>query len=480
MRPSSIAPVLLAALVCVFGCGGGGSSVAPDPAPAGTQALAEGDVLMNGTFVAGADVVAFDLTTGVELDRGVTDLEGHYLLDLPAGQIGIFASSTSGSATPAWINVSSGLEDVQQDFNLTAGTGGLLVGRVVDTKYAEPVPGATVTFGAQTVPTDGFGYFAIHSVGANATGTVSASAPGFNQGELEIRSGQAARAELITTAFFTVKPNTDTGSSLGGVVRDITDGDPLGGAIMTLSRPIDPSFTPVKRQTNLGGVWRFYNIPPGAYALEIRRDGFLTTTSAAVINTRDGVLNFFLEPDPAGRASISGTVFDFNGATPLNNCTIVASSGAYGKVNAVSNASGTYTLTDLVVDTPYTVFFSPSSTRNESISVTVTVPSSGLSLSPSLPENGTGGINGRVIKTGQTVPPVGARVSAEKVGEPESGRVFEAYVDSNGNYGLNGLPPGRYLVRASFTGPGGVETLALAGSTDVIKGQVTKRNITFP
>lgn len=481
MRLTNLAPVLMAALVCIIGCGGGSAATPdPNPGPGTAQALIEGNVLLNESFIADADVVAYDLTTGLEVDRAITDLDGHYRLDVPAGQIGLYVTSLSGSALPAWVNVPTTLDTVERDFTLTAGTAGLLVGRVVDRTHGEPVSNAKVTYGAQTASTDGYGFFTMHSVGPNAIGSVHVEAPGFDDESLELRAGQVDRAELVSTAFFTVRPNSDTGTSLGGVLRDITDGAAVGGAILTLSRPIDSTFTPIKRQTNLGGVWRFYNLPTGSYSLEIRRDGFLTQTASAVVNTRDGVLNLFLDPDPAGRATVTGIVRDFNNLTPLNNCAVVASSGAYGRATATTTGSGSYTLSNIVINTPYTIVFTPASARNETITVTVTVPATGLSLDVSLPENGTGGINGRVTQTGQTVPPVGARVAAEKVGEPESGRVFEAFVDSNGNYGLNGLPPGRYKVSASYDSPNGPVSLALTGSTDVIKGQVTKRNITFP
>ncbi|MEO7994777.1 MAG: carboxypeptidase-like regulatory domain-containing protein, partial [bacterium] len=113
-------------------------------------------------------------------------------------------------------------------------------------------------------------------------------------------------------------------------------------------------------------------------------------------------------------------------------------------------------------------------------SFVVSAPSSGLSITVSLALNDTGGIAGQVTKTGQTTPPVGAEVIAEKVGEPDSGKIFSAKVDTNGNYGMNKLPPGRYKVRASFSGANGPESFAVTGSTDVIAGSVAKRNITFP
>lgn len=488
MRPSTIAPVILAALVCIFGCGGGGSNaVTPDPSgqvkgPGRqvAQTAVEGDVLLNGAFIADATVVAYDLSTGLELDRTASDSDGHYILDLPSREVGIWVTSPQGSAGPAWVNVPDKSQTSLQDFTLTGGTAGLLIGRAVDTKHGEPVSGAKVSFGGREVATDGFGFYSFHSVGSTPSGRVMIEAPGFGSADLELRSGQVSRDELLNTAFFTVKPNSDTASSLGGVLRDITNGNPVGGAILTLSRPIDPSFTPIRRQTNLGGVWRFYNIPAGSYSLEIRRDGFLTQTASAVINTRDGVLNLFLDPDPAGRATIQGTVFSFNGTTPLNNCSVVASSGAYGSISATSTSSGSFTLQNVVVDTPYTLIFTPTAALNQTLKLTVSVPASGLLLQISLPEETTGAINGRVTKTGQTTPPVGAVVEAEKVGEPQSGQVFRTAVDANGNFGLNGLPAGRYKVRASYVSPTGPVNLSVTGSTDVIAGQITKRNLTFP
>lgn len=483
MRPPSVYTLILAALVTIFGCGGGSAVTAPDPSSPRTitQAPVSGNVLLNGTFIGDATVVAINLATGLEADRIRTDAQGAFLLDLPAGQFGLWAAATEGSAGPQWINVPASLDALEIDLPLTAGTTGMLVGRIADTTHNEPVPNARVTFGSLTVPTDGFGFFTFTGVGANPTGTLRAEATGFDSNQLDIRTGQVDRTELLTTKFFTVRPtSTSSGSSLGGVVRNIENGNPLGGAILTLYRAADPAFQPIVRQTNLGGVWRFYNIPTGTYQLEVRRAGFLSDEVSSVINQRDGVLNLFLTADPEAFGTITGTVTDFNGITPLNNVTVVASSGVYGRVTATTNTSGSFSLADVVLNAPYALSFIPTGTRNEPVTTMVTVPPANLVITISLPEIDTGAISGRVTKTGQTTPPVGAVVEAEKVGEPQSGQVFRAYVDSNGNYGLNGLPPGNYKLKVSYDSPTGPATFSQSGATAVVKGQITKRNLTFP
>ncbi|HYE77764.1 MAG TPA: hypothetical protein VEI97_07250, partial [bacterium] len=73
MRRTSALLVTLAALLSVFGCGGGSGVTDPDPNPGPGLAALEGDITRQGAFIGGATVVAFDLTTGVELDREPTD-----------------------------------------------------------------------------------------------------------------------------------------------------------------------------------------------------------------------------------------------------------------------------------------------------------------------------------------------------------------------------------------------------------------------
>ncbi|HYE77287.1 MAG TPA: carboxypeptidase regulatory-like domain-containing protein, partial [bacterium] len=397
--------------------------------------------------------------------------------------IALVAAAEQGSAGPAWVNVAAS-STTTQDLELTSGAG-MLVGRVVDQSNGYPVGNATVGFGSQTALTDGHGFYAFTGVGTNPSGAVSVSRSDYSAASEEIRGGQADRTEMLTTKFFTLRPTVDTGTSLGGVVRDIDTTDPLGGVIITLSRPSDPAFQPLKAQTNLGGVWRFYNIPTGTYNVEARRPGYGTELQFAVVNTRDGVLAIFLTQDEAQTIDITGRVFDENGTTPLGNVSVVASSGIFGTVSAITDGTGNFLLEDLVIDAPYTIFFrppTPSSGAQVNLAQTVVVspPSAGLFLSVALPRNDTGAIIGKVTKTGQTTPPVGALVEAEKVGEPGSGEVFSTRVNSNGTYGLNGLPAGKYILRASFEGPNGLETFSFTGSTDVTAGQITKRNITFP
>ena len=489
MRRSSAFPIVLAALLCAFGCGGGGGTATTPLPPTGQGGVVEGDVLLNGAFVTGSTVAAYDLKTGIEVDQESADDQGHYTLHLPAGQYGLWTMAPSGNAGPEWVNVPTNLAPTTRDIALIPGAAGLLVGQVRDTKYGDPIAAAIVTFGGQTVSTDMFGFYTLKGVGTAPSGTIGVSANGFNTVDEQIRNGQGDRTEFLTTKFFTLRPSDAIGTSLGGTVRDINSGDALGGVIITLHRPTDPADAVVKGQTNLGGFWRFFNLTPGTYTVAIARPGYDPQELAAVINARNGVLNLFMGPTPGAQISISGTVYDSNGTTPLANVQVVATSGVYGSVKSsttptgVTNAQGIFTLDNLVVDVPYTIAFRPLgvlTNRNLPQTVVVSPPPGGVLLSISMPLNDTGGINGKVTETGMTDPPVGATIEAEKVGEPNSGQVFPSKVDTNGNFGINGLPPGQYILRASFDSVNGPVTFTANGSTIVTAGVITKRNITLP
>lgn len=484
MRRTSALLITLAAILSIVGCGGGSGIVDPGPGPGVQSAPLEGDVTQSGSFIVGATVAAFDLLTGVEVDRALTDDQGHYALDVPAGGLALYVASERGNAGPQWVNIATSLEPSAQDIELPVSTGGLIVGRVVDNSNGYPVGNVRVTFGALSVLTDGHGFYTIGGVGPNAAGTINVESAGYTGASEEIRGGQADRTEMFQTRFFSLRPTVDTGTSIGGVVRDIDTTPPttLGGVIITLAKPSDPTFVPLKGQTNLGGVWRFYNIPPGTYTVEARRLGFVTQFGSAVVNSKDGVYAIFLAADEGTRVDISGRVFDENGTSGLANVSVVATSGIFGTVIKTTDGTGNFTLEDLVTDTPYTIFFRPAagaSQINQAQTVVIS-PANGIFLSVSLPRNDTGAITGKVTKTGQTTPPVGALVEAEKVGEPGSGEVFSTRVTSSGVFGLNGLPAGKYLLRASYDGPNGPENFSFTGSTDVVAGQITKRNITFP
>ncbi|MEO7994078.1 MAG: carboxypeptidase-like regulatory domain-containing protein, partial [bacterium] len=361
MRRSSVVPVLLAALVCAFGCGGGGSATTPDPTPS-AQATVEGNVLLNGAFQTGVEVVAYDLTTGIEVDRELSDPQGHYGLALPAGQFGVWATNASGFTGPQWVGVAANTDPVA--FNLPLQTWpvgsqpGLLIGRVVDNQSARPFAQGTVTYGAQTVALDGFGFYTLIGVGANPAGTIAVAGPGFSGVTEQIRSGAADRTEFLNTHYFTVRPDDAFGTSIGGVLRNIEDASTLGGAIITLSRPTDLSFVPLVAQTNLGGVWHFYNLQGGTYQVDTHREGFGDIAAQAVLNERDGVLNLFLTPDAGALVSVIGTVLGPTGA-PVNNVTVIATSGVYGTAKDTSDASGSFQLDGLVADLPYTFVFRP-------------------------------------------------------------------------------------------------------------------------
>jgi len=101
--------------------------------------------------------------------------------------------------------------------------------------------------------------------------------------------------------------------SIQGIVCEIKTCKPIDGVQVWLVHP--SSEVPVKTmRTDVSGEFGFFDLQPGTYMVRARADNFITRSGApsAIITNGERIENVKLELTALG--SISGTVFDENGA----------------------------------------------------------------------------------------------------------------------------------------------------------------------
>lgn len=197
---------------------------------------------------------------------------------------------------------------------------GTVSGQVTD-QMGTPIPDVTVLVGNLSTATDGEGYFTAKKISAG-TQTVKAAKAGYQEysGTVAVVAGKTT---TLTIAIMTAQP---AGNLLGVVTDSLTD-LPLSGATV--------KFGTVTAITDSAGKYRFLNIIPGNYSVEVSRIGYTSKVSAAAIEAnRAKTLDFQLVSTLHG--NVTGVVRD-KGGKPLSGVTVFAA----GK-SAASGTDGRY------------------------------------------------------------------------------------------------------------------------------------------
>ncbi len=442
---------------------GGGTPVTPNTGPdlSNYASSVEGDVYKDGGPVTSGEVFVYDLATLELFYKADIGADGGFLAGINEGQYLMFAFSQAGWQQPQleadfsnYINAEAGIEyriDLKLNRDLPSGDE-LMFGFVTSADNNNPIGGARVSAGGRTTLTDGYGFYAMTVPSGTANFTVSAE--GFFDLNRNIREGQA-NGDFYDSPFFELNPINQIGGSIGGIIRDIYDGAPLGGVRVTLAWPANPDFLPITFLTNLGGEYRFYNLPEAIYKLYVERPGYVSgTRDGLVIKDQDDVIiNQFMHRDNEGRATVWGYVKSASISLPVSGARVtatnpllgshLATTGPVGKYEFMYVIPGNYTMT---VTTPGTGV-----TYYEAASTFQTVVPGDNQVDFALRFIDEGVLRGTVTISGGggggfAFPPAGIEITAEKVGGSLSGVKFRTTTNGVGIFVLNGLPMGIYKV----------------------------------
>jgi hypothetical protein len=455
----------LAILLVVGACSAGGSPVVPDNNSntdnyAGTV---EGIVYHGASSVDSGYVFVFDLATFEKSNEAEIGTDGKYKVGVNEGQYLVFPVTPGGWRVPSigddfssYINVETDQEyrmDIELNRILPDGNE-LVFGFVLSSQNDQPVTSATVSAGGSTTTTDAYGFYAMSVPSGTSVFTITAE--GFFDLVENTRDTQGTH-DYFDTPFFMLNPINQTGASIGGVVRDVSSGAGLGGARITLMRPEDPNWVDVQYLTNLGGKYRFYNLPEGIYKMLFERPGYVSSIrEGLVVSANDEVIiNVFLSQDASNRASIWGYVNNASIPLPISGARVTASNPLLGSKMTTSVSTGYYRI-DGLVPGDYTIIVSAPGTGvtfYEALSSYQTLESGDNRVDFSMRFVNEGALRGLVIIEGAggafPFPPTGVEVTAEMIGGPISGVKFKTTSDGKGVYIFNGLPSGFYLVKGT-------------------------------
>lgn len=172
--------------------------------------------------------------------------------------------------------------------------------------------------------------------------------------------------QLIAPEYQSVR-NIDQPSNLWALSSMPLPGSPalqfVGGATVE-GKNIDTGVTYTTTADVNNGSYSLKNLPPGRYKVNAYAPGWVrewyddyyseSAALAVVMNGNSQVIDLTFALNKAG--SVTGTVYDSNGVTPLNNRRVMWVSPNYTSLVRCTDASGHYTLPDAPTNAAFTVF----------------------------------------------------------------------------------------------------------------------------
>ncbi|MFC2071924.1 carboxypeptidase regulatory-like domain-containing protein, partial [Chloroflexota bacterium] len=450
----------------------------------------------NSTPIANVHMHAYDTTTGEHISCRDTDSSGNYTLaGLVGGSYLVQANASRNGlpyATEYYDNVYARDEatsvpvTVSQDtpnINFSLGPDGTISGTVYEADGVTPIANvrmkaydAATEEGFGSTDTDSSGNYTLAGLpGGNYLVQAEASYHGLpyaNEWYNNVYVRDEATPVPVTVSQDTlINFSLEPGGSISGNVNYF-DGEnfvPIADA-----RVHADDYTTGQRMerihTDASGNYTLV-VPTGSYKVYIHaydtglpyateyynnkyiKNNADPVTVTAEVNTPD--INFTLELG----GTISGTVYEADGVTPIYNVNMQAYDATTEEVfvSTDTDSSGNYTLAGLPDgsylirarasshDLPYAdEYYDNVYTRDEATPVPVTVSQDTL-INFSLGPGGT--ISGTVYEADEVTPIYDVRMQAYDA-TTGAGISTSKDTDSSGNYTLTGLPGGSYLVRA--------------------------------
>ncbi|MFT4210832.1 MAG: carboxypeptidase regulatory-like domain-containing protein [Microbacterium sp.] len=208
---------------------------------------------------------------------------------------------------------------------------GVIAGDVLD-EWGDPVPGAAVDYGSQSVTADDEGHYAIELGAGSYTLTPTATdyAPG-DDVAVTLAAGQTLRTDLtLGETTTTVGTVTGTVTSGGSAVENATVALSQGGETVTTTT------------TDTAGAYTFSDVPAAVdYAVDVTKEGYQqsSTSDVTVAAARTTTIDVTLSRDPGATDYAIDETFD-------DETTGTFTGTADGVLAAKSSSAGTLSIVD--------------------------------------------------------------------------------------------------------------------------------------
>lgn len=259
--------------------------------------------------------------------------------------------------------------------------------------------------------------------------SVRASAAGF---ETQILGAKATNNQT-TTIDFQLLSNPGT---ISGQVIDSGALSPINGATILVTQN---NFLIDSTTSDANGDYTIIGLDPGSNIVAALANGYQTSIEGAIVQEgQTTVLNFSLDTSPG---SVSGTVTAANTGLPITGAVVEVIFDNQVVESTQTDSLGNYTVSSLSPDL-YDVLVLANNFQAQEISVDVQSNQTSVVNFSLEPFPGT--LSGNVTDANTSTAIAGAAISVFS----NNHLIDEVLTDPSGNYTIDDLPPGSYIVEA--------------------------------
>ena len=255
--------------------------------------------------------------------------------------------------------------------------------------------------------------------------------------------------------------------SITGTVLDVEAGNPVAGALVRLSNQVNAQGNPVTAYTAItaaDGTFAINGVEPDVYEVSAAKAGYQIQKRPLVVVHGGFRSDISFRMTLAADATLSGTVTQMDGTTPVVGATVTATDNLDPThvLSATTASDGTYTISRVGAGTTYTVTATasgfgssvpasrPLPDPNDPIATqrdTVVQPAKAYIKFDFKMKAIPGNVTGQVVDGATNAGIANALVTATS-----GSQSFTATTDNNGNYTINGLDPGAWVFTGSAAG----------------------------
>lgn len=279
--------------------------------------------------------------------------------------------------------------------------------------------------------------------------TLTVSANGYFTAEYDVT---LTADETTQSQSFILTP----ASTVSGTITD-KNGSPLADAAISVQ--LNSSGSSYSGVTQSDGTYTvyIYNTYPyngtavGDYKLTVSKDGYVNKTDSFSVSTDGSALTGHdLHLQAAG--SLTGSVFEDDGVTPIENVTVTAMDGLGNSYSTTTDSSGAYTFSNLRASTHYTFTYTGTGFVTESVYELSVALGETTSADDILLETAVTFV-GTVISQIGSDPIYGATVKLFNRAKPRSSTAdYSTTTLTDGSFSLTGITPGKYRLELTQTG----------------------------
>lgn len=314
-------------------------------------------------------------------------------------------------------------------------TTGTVTGMVVDASTNQPLAGVSVVSGQLSATTTNTGEFTVSNIPSGSQ-TITFSLSGYSTSTVTVN---VTAGSIINIGTIGLSVNPTTGI-IQGIVTDASNGQPLSGAIITVTGQATWTVA-----TSTEGSYKITDITPGSVTVSASKTGYYEVLGTGTVTAGSTLIfspSLSTTPPTATTGDLKGTVIDSSTGFPIQGANISIAGTSY---TTATTLSGAFSILAIAPGS-YTVTITASGYTGQSYIVTIIAGvATDLGIVNLNPQPTVTTVEGRVTDASNGNPIAYADVSIQGAG-------LSTKTSSDGTYKLSGITTLDFTVRVSAAG----------------------------